>query len=150
VALEAFDDCRSVKQAKADAERAGDYILAAYEGMQNRMGVTAPPQGSPEGGTMKKVPMPKVSKKELRVALDRLCQELGTTSRGFDVGAINGPDQWALKYTPGCGWMVVCGLGGCGAALSRWNGYIRYRWNLLMALEMAQITMRKQTPRGRA
>ena len=87
--------------------------------------------------------LPKVTKKELASALQRLCQEVGATSRGFNVEAIDGRDQWALKYTKGYGWMVVCGLGGCGAAISRWNGYIRYRWNLLMALEMAWEVARK-------
>ena len=82
-------------------------------------------------------PLPKVTRKQLEVALQNLCRAMGTTSRGFDVDAIDGGNQWALEYTKGCGWMVVSGLGGVGAALSRWNGYIRNRWNLLMALEMA-------------
>lgn len=89
--------------------------------------------------------LPKVTKKELVDALDRLCAAVGTTSRGTNVDAIDGPSQWALAYRPGAGWMVVSGLGGCGAALSRWNGYIRYRWNVLMALEMARhiaVTMK--------
>ena len=95
---------------------------------------------------MKKHPLPKVTKQELEFALDRLCRAMGTTSRGFNVDAIDGMDQWALMYKPGAGWMVVSGLGGCGAALSRWNGYIRYRWNLLMALEMAESAMRRVKP----
>ena len=93
--------------------------------------------------------LPKVSKDDLKFALERLCKAVGTTSRGFDVGAINGPDQWALHHRPGAGWMVVCGLGGCGAALSRWNGYIRYRWNVLMALEMArEIALKMNAPKA--
>lgn len=89
--------------------------------------------------------LPKVTKAQLVDALNRLCEAVGTTSRGLNVGAIDGPDQWALKHTPKFGWMVVCGLGGCGAALSRWNGYIRYRWNVLMALEMSwHIAVRKK------
>ena len=91
--------------------------------------------------------LPKVTKEGLVDALNRLCEAVGTTSRGLDVSAINGKDQWALKYTPGVGWMVVCGLGGCGAALSRWNGYMRYRWNVLMALEMAREVAVKMQPR---
>jgi len=87
---------------------------------------------------MRQQKLPKVTKKQLANALQRLCNAVGTTSRGFDVNAIDGGDQWALKHNPGAGWMVVCGLGGCGAALTRWNGYIRYRWNMLMALEIAQ------------
>jgi hypothetical protein len=90
---------------------------------------------------MPQVKLPRVTRKQLTDALSRLCQLVGTTSRGLDVEAIDGPDQWALRHTPGLGWMVVCGLGGCGAALSRWNGYIRYRWNMLMALEMAWTIM---------
>ena len=82
--------------------------------------------------------LPKVTKEQLVTALDDLCRVVGTTSRGLNVDAIDGPDQWALAHRPGTGWMVVSGLGGCGAALSRWNGYIRYRWNVLMALEMAR------------
>lgn len=91
--------------------------------------------------------LPKVTKDELVAALDRLCAAVGTTSRGLNVDAINGPNQWALSHLPGAGWMVVCGLGGCGAALSRWNGYIRYRWNVLMALEMARQIALKLQPR---
>jgi hypothetical protein len=34
VTFGAFDDCRSMKAAKEAAERAGDYIQAAYEGMK--------------------------------------------------------------------------------------------------------------------
>jgi hypothetical protein len=33
--LEAHGDCRSVKEAKTSAERAGDYIQAAYKGLQS-------------------------------------------------------------------------------------------------------------------
>jgi hypothetical protein len=40
-----------------------------------------------------------------------------------------------MKYSKGCGWMVVSGKGGCGAALSRWNGYMQTRWNFMMMIE---------------
>jgi len=87
---------------------------------------------------------PKVSDKELLDAFGRLCKKIGVVSRGFDVAAITAPcdgakhdgtTQWAMKKTKGLGWMVVCGKGGCGCALSRWNGYIKGRWNFLMMIE---------------
>jgi hypothetical protein len=94
---------------------------------------------------MKKTP--RVTRAELVDALDRLCDAVGTVSRGFNVEAIDGPDQWALRYCRGYGWMVVCGLGGCGCALSRANGFVRNRWSLLMALEMAR-TVAVKTAKG--
>lgn len=81
---------------------------------------------------------PKVTKKQLLDAFQRLCTEMNVTCRGFDPDAINGRDQWALIHKRGCGWMVVCGLGGCGVALGRWNNYLPTRWSMLMALEMTR------------
>ena len=89
---------------------------------------------------------PMVSDGELVSALDRLCAIVGKTSHGFAVDRINGGDQLAIKYTPGFGWMVVCGIGGCGAALSRAGGYHRTRWSLLMALEMSFLVARGIAP----
>jgi len=81
------------------------------------------------------VTVPRVKKASLLQAFENMCKALSKTSRGFDVKAIDGKNQWAMTYKPKCGWMVVCGLGGCGAALSRWNGYMQTRWNFLMMLE---------------
>lgn len=70
--------------------------------------------------------MSKVSDQELLAAFERMCRMLGKVSRGFDVDAITAPidgprydgtSQWAMKRVEGFGWMVVCGAGGCGAAL---------------------------------
>lgn len=81
---------------------------------------------------------PKVTKEELLDAFERLCAQMGVICRGFDRNLIDGGDQWALFHRRGYGWMVVCGLGGCGVALGRFNNYIPTRWSMLMALEMAQ------------
>lgn len=86
---------------------------------------------------------PRVTDKQLLDAFASMCNKLGIVSRGFDVKAITAPidgdkhdgtKQWAMNKAE-CGWMVVCGKGGCGAALSRWNGYVRTRWDFLMLLE---------------
>ncbi len=71
--------------------------------------------------------LPKLNKQvrdELLDAFEQLCKKFGVKSMGFDYNAITATKQWALSYTEGLGWMIVCGLGGCGCALSRWNGYI--------------------------
>lgn len=78
---------------------------------------------------------PKVSRQELLDTFDRMCKALGKSSKGFEPGKITGKDQWAMQYRKDCGWMIVCGLGGCGAALSRWNGYVQNRWDLMMLME---------------
>jgi len=92
----------------------------------------------------RRVNVPKVTKAALLQAFEILCDKLGVKSRGFDVEAITAPcdgpaydgtKQWAMKYTKGCGWMIVCAKGGCGCALSRWNGYVQTRWNFLMLIE---------------
>jgi hypothetical protein len=76
---------------------------------------------------------------------------MGVESAGFDPKAITAPidgprhdgkTRWAMKYTKGCGWMVVCGTGGCGAPLSRWNGYMQTRWNFLMMIEAVDNVVR--------
>lgn len=41
---------------------------------------------------------PKVTKKQLLDAFQRLCTEMNVTCRGFDPDAINGRDQWALIF----------------------------------------------------
>jgi hypothetical protein len=82
-----------------------------------------------------RVTVPTVTKTELLGVFNHMCAVLGKQSLGFNPDLINGADQWAMKYTPKCGWMVVSGLGGCGAALSRWNGYMQTRWNFLMMME---------------
>ena len=81
-----------------------------------------------------------------------MCNALGVVSAGFDVDAITAPidgprhdgkTRWAMKHTKRCGWMVVCGAGGCGAVLSRWNGYMQTRWNFMMMIEaVAQVAQR--------
>lgn len=90
------------------------------------------------------VVVPRVTKDELLQAFADMCRRLGKISRGFDVEAITAPcdgpqyggtPQWAMKYQKRCGWMIVSGKGGCGAALSRWNGYVQTRWNFLMLIE---------------
>jgi hypothetical protein len=77
---------------------------------------------------------PKVSRAKLLDRFETMCTTLGKQSRGFDVDAINGVDQWAMRKKAE-GWMIVCGLGGCGSALTRWNGYVATRWSLLMLIE---------------
>ena len=84
------------------------------------------------------VNVPSVKKDQLLQAFDRMCKTLGKTSRGFDKDAIDGKDQWAMKYTKDCGWIIVCGLGGCGIPLGRWNAYMQTRWNFLMMLEAVE------------
>jgi len=87
---------------------------------------------------------PRVTNNQLLDAFEDLCRVMGTTNRGFDYKAITAPisgaaydgtEQWAMMYRDGMGWMVVGGIGGCGAALSRWNGYMRTRWDFMMMLE---------------
>lgn len=74
---------------------------------------------------------------------------MGVTCRGFDPNLIDGRDQWALIHKRGYGRMVVCGLGGCGVALGRFNNYIPTRWSMLMALEMARDIAVKFTMKGK-
>ncbi len=83
---------------------------------------------------------PKVKKAELLRAFERVCKLIGKKSNGFDanINLDNGRNQWAMLYRKKCGWMVVCGSGGCGAALSRWNGYLPTRWSFLMMLEAVE------------
>ncbi len=79
---------------------------------------------------------PKVSDTDLLNAFEHLCKVAGKQSRGFDVTAIDGEDQWAMKNTPKYGgWMAVCGLGGCGVAVGRFNARLPTRWSFLMMLE---------------
>lgn len=79
---------------------------------------------------------------DLLSAFNRFCALRGKTSHGFDVGAITAVNQWALKYVPRCGWMIVSGLGGCGAAMTRFNGYIKDTWSMLIAVEMMEKVTR--------
>ena len=97
--------------------------------------------------------MSKVSDQELLSAFERMCRALGKVSRGFDADAITAPidgpkhdgtSQWAMKHTKGFGWMVVCGAGGCGAALSRGCGYVKKKWDFLMLIEAVTWAMWKQ------
>ncbi len=81
------------------------------------------------------VTCPRVKRAQLLEAFERMCLALGKTSRGFDAKAISAKDQWAMSYTPKCGWLIVCGLGGCGVPLGRWNAYVQTRWNFMMLLE---------------
>lgn len=90
------------------------------------------------------VKIPKVSKKELLQSFERMCKVFGVVSAGFDRQAITAPIdgdkydgkiRWAMNYEKRFGWMVVCGAGGCGACLSRYNGYMQTRWNFLMMIE---------------
>lgn len=100
------------------------------------------PRKSP--GTMKRrvVTVPRVKKARLLEAFEGMCLALGKTSRGFDVAAIKGKGEWAMRYCEKCGWMVVCGLGGCGVALGRWNAYMQTRWNFMMMMEAVTETAR--------
>ena len=103
--------------------------------------------------------MSKVSDQELLAAFERMCRALGKVSRGFDVDAITAPidgprhdgtTQWAMKRVEGFGWMVVCGAGGCGAALSRGAGYVKKKWDFLMLIEaVAQAAQMARTERER-
>ena len=88
---------------------------------------------------------PKVSDKQLLHAFERLCAHFNVLSRGFSPKDITAPidgekydgiPQWAMHHLKGFGWMIICGAGGCGAVFSRYNGYIKGRWNFLMAMEM--------------
>lgn len=98
--------------------------------------------------------VPRVKKEELLFAFETMCRQLGKVSKGFDAESITAPcdgdkydgtDQWAMKYTKRCGWMIVCGKGGCGCALSRFNGYVQTRWNFLMLIEAVTHTTWKGT-----
>ena len=89
---------------------------------------------------------PKVTDEQLLHALEVLCRQFNAVSRGFDYNAITAPidgdkydgtTQWAIRHTSQ-GYMIVCGHGGCGAVMARWNGYIRTRWDFLMAMEMVR------------
>jgi hypothetical protein len=86
----------------------------------------------------------KVTDEQLLRTFQYLCDVMGVVSRGFDREAITAPidgsaydgtSQWAMHHEIKLGWMVVCGAGGCGAALSRWNGFIMNRWDFLMMME---------------
>ncbi len=87
---------------------------------------------------MSKPEPPEVSREDLARAFERMCKTLGKTSRAFDVNAIDGPHQWAMMNRDGL-WMIVSGLGGCGAAVSRRNGYVQGDWNFLMLIEAIEI-----------
>ena len=95
---------------------------------------------------------PKVSKKELLRAFERLCKEMGVVSKGFDHKGITAPcdgdkydgqPQWAMKKVRGLGWMVVSGWKGIGCPLTRFNGYIKGRWNFLMMMEAVSVAVRR-------
>ncbi len=90
-----------------------------------------------------------MSDDELLRAFDKMCKRLGKVSRGFEPNKITAPidgdkydgtSQWAISYTTGFGYMIVCGAGGCGCALGRSGGYIKKRWNLLMLIEAVDIS----------
>jgi hypothetical protein len=69
-----------------------------------------------------RVTVPTVTRTELLGAFNHMCAVLGKRSLGFNVDLIDGADQWAMKYTPKCGWMGSVGwvdvgrlfLGGTG------------------------------------
>jgi len=93
----------------------------------------------------------RVSDEDLLKTFERMCTSLGVLSRGFhpeditapiDGARYDGTKQWAIHHNQK-GWMVVCGSGGCGAALSRWNGYVRERWDFLLLLEAVEIASKK-------
>ena len=75
-------------------------------------------------------------------AFEGVCKVLSKECLGFHVREISKENQWALKYTLGQGWMVVCGLGGVGAAMTRYNGYVKDTWSMMIALEMVSLAMR--------
>ena len=88
--------------------------------------------------------MHKVTKKELLDIFEQLCERYKVKSRGFNPELITAPidgdrydgvPQWAMKHVKGSGWMIVCGWGGCGAAFTRYNGYIKGCWNFLILME---------------
>lgn len=92
----------------------------------------------------RKMKTPKVTKQELLRTFERLCSKMGVVSKGFDPKAITAPidgalydgtTQWAMKRTKGFGWMIVCGWKGVGCPLTRFNGYMKGRWNFLMMME---------------
>lgn len=86
----------------------------------------------------------KVKKKELLATFERLCKQMGVVSKGFSPESITAPidgdkhdgiQQWAMQKHKGLGWIIVCGWKGTAIALTRWNGYIKGRWNFLMMME---------------
>lgn len=83
------------------------------------------------------MPIPKVKKSQLLESFNRLCEAYGVESAGFDPNKIASPfdGHWAMSYTKNLGWMIVCGMGGCGAKFTRFNGYIKNRWDFLMFIE---------------
>lgn len=93
----------------------------------------------------------KVTDAGLLHAFETLCKQFGVVSRGFEPDKITAPidgdlydgtTQWAMRHGPQ-GWMIVCGKGGAGCVFTRWNGYIRTRWDFLMAMEMTTHAVRK-------
>mgnify|MGYP001565498213 CR=1 FL=1 len=96
---------------------------------------------------------PAVTNKQLLQAFETLCKKYKVASRGFEPKKITAPlsgkeydgtPQWAIKHQPSVGYMIVCGLGGCGVVFTRWNGYMRTRWDFLMLIEA--LTWAKRLP----
>lgn len=92
----------------------------------------------------KEMTIPQVTDKDLLLAFKELCSKMNVVSKGFnpenitapiDGGGYDGQKQWAMKKVKGFGWMVVSGWKGSGSPLTRWNGYIKGRWNFLMMIE---------------
>jgi hypothetical protein len=88
--------------------------------------------------------VPRVSKAELLRAFEAMCRKIGVESAGFDPKAITAPidgskhdgvTRWAISYNKRFGYMIVSGAYGCGCPLSRFNGYVKNRWDLLMLIE---------------
>ncbi len=86
----------------------------------------------------------RTKKGDLLRAFNHLCDVYEVTSAGFDREKITAPidgeaydgkKRWAMHRTPGLGWMVVCGKGGCGVVFTRACGYVKKRWDFLMLME---------------
>lgn len=92
---------------------------------------------------MRKLPkMSKERREDLLRAFRELCNALGKECKEFNYNDITKSGQWALAYRKNCGWLIVCGLGGCGCALTRFNGYIKGTWNMMIAMEMTTMAVR--------
>ena len=84
---------------------------------------------------------PKVKRESLLRIFNRICKKLNKKSHGFDFNAIDGKDQWAMKYRKGCGWMIVCGGDKTVFDSLEWSSLFALeffnfsRWSLLMMLE---------------
>lgn len=86
----------------------------------------------------------RVTRRQLLVSFEHLCEVYEVESAGFnrhkitapvDGAKYDGKTRWAMRYVTGKGWMIVCGWKGVGGKFTRYNGYIHNRWDFLMLIE---------------